>query len=267
MKDVRHWRWVGVGLVALTMGCGAASDTALDEITEALGSAATAADYDPIVTKAKSAFDADLTNMELALVLSSAYAGRAGIDYLNLVEALSDVSKDTTAFKEIHGIFVKTITSAGLEDLRLAITTLSGFSGTVPTGTKRFYDQLGTFQTVEVFSLGTLRAKPTTDSTTTIANITAADRASTQSDFIEADNNLILGGSKSDNAVVQTLRKNYCALSQRSGGEGFTREELQDIVSCQLSSTPASLTTFQSASITSCASFDFTQCATTDSSL
>lgn len=269
MKCVPRWVWVTMGIGVCAMGCGSASDTALDEVRAALDSATTASDYDAIITKAAAAQAADPTNFDLTLALSSAYAGRAGIEYLDLVEALSDTGNSATAFDAIHGVFVTTLSATGLADVRLAISTLTGFTGTVSTGDdgKRYYDQLGTFQVIEAFSLSTLRAKPTSTSTVTVADITAADRSNVQDDFINADNNLILGGLGADNTIVETLRKNYCALSQRSGAAGFTLEELQDITTCQLSDSPATIVTFQSASITLCSDFVFTQCETTDTSL
>ncbi len=257
-------RLLGAVLCAgwLTAGCGSASDVALDEVRSALDSG----DYATAVTKGETAVANDPTNFELTLALSSAYAGRAGIEYLDLVEALSNVDNDDSAFSAIHNVFVDTVSATGIADVRLAITTLTGFGGTI-VDAARYYDQLGTYQVIEAFSLSTLRAKPTATSTTTVTDITDADRANVQADFVAADNNLVLGGLDADNTIVETIRKNFCALKNLSTAEGFTVAELQDITECQLSANAANVSTFQSASVTSCADFDFTQCATTDTSL
>ena len=117
---------------------------------------------------------------------------------------------------------------------------------------------------IEAFALPTITAKPSVNGAITVTNVTAADRARVQADFIDADNNLRLGGLKTSDTIVKTLRKNYCALKNVTPSEGFTLSELQDLTLCQLSAAPDDLlganNDFQSAGVTTCATFNFTAC-------
>ena len=175
-RTARHL--VGLLCIAfVTAGCGSAvSDAALDQVRKALDTA----DYATAVTKADTAFAADPTNFELTMLRSSAYAGRAGVVFLDLITELTSTTSSATEFKSIHDVFVKTFSSTGLDALRTAITTLSGFAGDTGTAgsskNKRYSYQLGAYQLIEAFALPTLRAKPASTSTVTVTNITEADQ-------------------------------------------------------------------------------------------
>ncbi|MBI2343404.1 MAG: hypothetical protein HYV02_03570 [Deltaproteobacteria bacterium] len=260
-----NWkRWRGIFACALCMlaGCGTASDKALDDVLSALD----AGNYAEAVTLASAALADDATNFQLMMALSSAYSGRAGVELLDLAETLSDTDNESEAFKQIHSALVATISATGLPDLRLAITTLTDFTGTVADATNYRF-QLGMLQAIEAFALPTMTAKPISTSTVTATDITATHRADVQSDFLDADNNLILGNLGTDNQLVEVVRKNYCVLKDRSTDTGFSLAELQDITTCQLSDSPSSVSTFQSASVTSCADFNFDNCTAVDTTL
>lgn len=243
----------------LTTSCGApATQSALEEARFALD----AADYATAVTKATEAYAAAPTDLPTALVLSAAYAGRGGISTLDLVESLSETGATSDAFDRVHDIFVSTLTTTGLADLRVAISTLTDFAGTIPSDQRGGYSyQLGLLQAIEAFALPTLAAQPTADGTVTATAITLAQKDAVQADFVGADNNLIAAGLASDNALVTLLRQNYCALADVTGTAGFTLAELQDLTLCELNENVTTLTaaagSFQSAAILTCASFNF----------
>ncbi len=256
--------------VATLAGCGASYSTNLEEAQFALDTG----DYASAVTKATAALVATPNDFEATMTLSSALAGRAGVDLLTISSSLADTTLTAQIFSTIHNSLVSVLVGGGqgLNDLRAAITTLTGFGGTV-SNVHQYRFQLGLLQSVESFALPTMAAQPASGGTITATAISGTDATNTQNDFIDADNNLILGGLASTNALVTTMRKNYCALQLLSAGGGFTTAELQDLTLCQLSSSAVQNTltavagSFQSGSVATCASFDFTQCATTDTAL
>ncbi|MBI4237916.1 MAG: hypothetical protein HY696_05805 [Deltaproteobacteria bacterium] len=243
----------------VAVGCGApGTQSALEDARFALD----AADYATAVTKATEAYAANPTDLPTALVLSSAYAGRGGISTLDMAESLSETGATSDAFDRVHDIFVSTLTSTGLADLRLAIATLTDFAGTISSDQQGSYSyQLGVLQMIEALALPTLTAQPAAGGTVTATAITSAQKDFVQADFVGADNNLIAAGLASDNALVTLMRQNYCALADVSGTAGFTLAELQDLTLCELNDNLATLTqaagSFQSPAILTCLSFDF----------
>jgi hypothetical protein len=249
MQKIMRLVSVFVCAVLLCAGCGADIDKALDDTQASID----AGDYTKAINSAQSGLAIDTTNFRLTLLLSAAYSGRAGINFFELSKRLTDSANESSIFAKVHSSFVATIGSSGLADLRLAISTLTGFTGTVDSITDFRY-QLGLLQTMEAFALSTIAAKTTSTATLTVTDITATQKSNTQSDFLDADNNLILGGLAADNQLVAVIRKNYCALKERSTGSGFTLAELQDQVNCQLAADPTAIT-FQSSSVTICTDF------------
>lgn len=245
-------------------GCGTPFATSLEEARFALDSG----DFSTAVTKASTAVSESPNDFQATMVLSSAYSGRAGIDLLELAINLTDVSKEDEIFKDIHAALVSTIGATGLADMRQAILTLTNFAGTFPAtdDEKDYRFQLGILQTIESFALPTIKAKPTTTSSITLASVEANDRTVSESDFIAADNNLILSGLEASNQLVIAVRKNYCVLKNRSAATGYTLPELQDLILCQLSANPAAERTFLSG-IALCTAFDITNCTAVDTTL
>jgi hypothetical protein len=241
----------------LATSCGSASDVAIDKMLRDMD----AGDFDSAVIAGKAAQAKDPNNFSLSMLLSTAYAGRAGIDIFAMTTSLTDATLTDNAFEEIHRILVTNIGAGGLADLRLAVSTLGDFEGIIDD-TRNFRFQLGLFQMIESFALPTITAQPTQSNTVVVGGISAGDKANVQSDFLEADNNLILGGVSATNQIVDTLRKNYCILKIQSTGSGFTLAELQDITLCQLAG--AGSTT---SSVASCLAFDFTRCSGVDTEL
>lgn len=253
-------------LVLSGLGCA----TSLDSATEAAIFALDSGDYTTAITKATEALAANANDLDATILLSSGYAGRAGVNYLDLTKEISTEGEEDNVFQQIHTAFVATISSTGLADLRLAVTTLEDFAGTFTTTREEedFRFQLGMLQTIEALALPGIVAQPTAGGTLTVTDITEAQRVTTRDDFIAADNNLILGGLAADNALVNTVRVNYCALKDLSANDSFSVEELQDVINCQLNSAAASLVAadFQSAAVTLCTDISFS-CTAIDTAL
>lgn len=266
MHTMRWIRW-GVCCLALTMlSCGREVDKLLEEAQFALD----AQNYAVAITKAEEALAKEATNFNATMVRSAGYAGRAGVNLLDLTKKMTESGIEDKVFNAVHDILVTAISSTGLPDLRIAVTTLSGFTGTVARQAEYSF-QLGVLQAIEAFGRPSITAQPTASGTITPANITADDRVLVRDDLIAADNNLITGGIKTDNQLITTVRKSYCAMRDRSAGDGFTREELQDRVRCELDENRANLRAangdFLSASVTLCSDFNFDACTSVDTTL
>lgn len=247
----------------LSMACGRQFDKLLEEAQFALDSQ----DYATAITKATEALVATPNDFEATMVLSAAYSGRAGVNLLDLAKKLTESGIEDEAFNAVHDLLAASLTSTGLTDLRSAVTTLSGFAGTVGSQT-RYTFQLGMLQAIEGYALPSLTAQPTVAGTITATSVTSAQKDIVQADLIAADNNLITSGIGADNQLVTTVRKSYCVIKERSAGSGFSQAELQDRVRCELDDNRANLRTangdFQSATVTTCDDFNFTTCTAVD---
>lgn len=204
-------------------------------------------------------------NEEVVLVRASAYAGKAGVDLLELGKKLVDTANESTAFKTIHDTLVGLIGSGGLDHLRTAVVTLSGYVAAVGQANvlnkTDVYGNLGVLQSIEGFALSTIAAQPATGGTITSADISGAHHSTTENDFLSADNNLLIAGYPTTNQLLKTVRKNYCVLKNVSANGTFSLAELRDSTLCQLHPTPSSLTSFSSGDVTSCsAAFVFGNC-------
>jgi hypothetical protein len=236
--------------------------------------------------EAQTILDSDPNNVDAALIKSAALATRGGIDILDILAELAKtgvsggLNNDTQKFKVIHNAVVSSVED--IADLRTAIETLTSFdASTIDTTSeiyKDFYFQMGMLQTIEAFSLPTITAQPTAADVVDPAPIDATEKDPVLEDFLNADNNLGIAGLD-DNGdtgfqLVTAIRQNYCILNNISGGGGgFTTEELQDLMSCQLCidetdasicpNTPAEMLgangDFRS-TIATCADFNFTAC-------
>lgn len=247
--------------VAGLLGLGACASTynaSLDEARAALDGS----DYTTAVAQSTAALAEVPGDFDATMLLSAAYAGRAGINLIDMAKLLVDTSASNT-FSDIHGIFVLSIGSTGLADLRSAITTLTSFSGTAALSTSKLADynyQLGILHSVEIFARSTILAKPTTTATTDTSLITSADSTIAAADFVAADGELIAGGIAADNQLVTTIRQNYCALADISAGSGFTVAELRALTLCELSTTAVAATLTAAdlgGAVTGCSDFNF----------
>lgn len=258
-QSVLRWSLL-VGCLVWSTSCAVTSTDDLEEARFSLDGG----DFATAVTKLES-LTGIATNHEATLLLASAYAGRAGLDLLSLAKVLSTESNETEIFKKIHEALVGVLDSTnGLTDIGRAITTLNSFAtandpSATDTAERRY--RLGMLQMIRAFIFPTITAKPTSGAALNPLLILTKDDV--QSDFIASDNNLTndgsTGGLATDNQLVDVLRKNFCALKERSAASGFTVAELQDLTLCQLTSNPSNLRAadFQSASITLCSDFSF----------
>lgn len=250
-------------LIVSTIGCA----SSLNKYTEECLFNLDVQQYAAAVNNCLKAVAANANDEEAAMYLSSAYAGRGGVDILSLEKDLAEESKEETAFKDIHDALVSGIGVDGLPDLRLSISTLTGF-GPTPVDTENFYGQLGLLESIEAFALPSLTAQPEAGGAIDVNLITPDIKDSTQTDFIDSDDYLVdQAGWSSDHQLVKALRKNYCVLKNITGGPGFTLAVLRDQVLCQLSDDRTSLTAadFQSG-ITACSAFNYSDlvCPGTD---
>lgn len=252
--------------------CGSAENKALDDANKALS----AGDYAGAITSATAATTADPTNLEAFLLLCSAYSGRAGVDLLEITKDLTDTTASDTAFDLVHDTLFTTMTASGctigtcLGDLNTAITTLTGFTGTIGGYDsylqKQYYFQLGILQYIQALGLPTLTAQPSTSGTITPTDVTAADNTTTQNDFISGYANLTNSttGITTSNALATTLSKNYCVLKNSSvtagTASGINLGVLRDMTLCQLTPTPATAVT---STVANCAALNFAVCTGT----
>lgn len=269
--SIRHFTLCvscGVAIAA----CATSTNKDLDDAREALNSG----DYTAAIAKATTATQADSTNIEAFLLLNSAYSGRAGIDLLEITKDLTDTANSDTAFDVVHDTLFTAMTSAGcaigtcLGDLDSAITTLTGFTGTVGNydsyWQKQYYFQLGILQYVQALGLPTLTAQPSTSGTITPTDITAANNTTAQNDFINGYANLTNSttGIPTTNSLATTLSKNYCVLKNASvtagTASGINVGVLRDLSLCQLTPTPATAVT---STVANCAAFNFAACTGT----
>lgn len=232
-------------------------------------------DWDSGVTNADSILNADPANVEAAILLSSAYAGRGGIRILAISADIADAGNSDEEFKVAHDALLTHIheslvaTTANLDDLRNSIVALSTTLDPQPSADNDLYKdqqyQLGILRVIEAFGLSSVSAQPVIDGTITATTITSDQNTLTVEDFVYSDDNLINSGMSEDDDLVKNVRKNYCVLrNASSGGSGFDLTALQDLNLCQL--TPDAdreaidPSNFQSSSITECGDFDFDVC-------
>ena len=248
-----------LGMVA----CASSGDADLEAARFALDSG----DYDTAVTKAGAALTADPADVDAALVLSSAYSGKAGILLLDVTADLSEESNTDNEFDAIHdSLFGDINATTGLDDLRSAIVTLNETLTPQPDATNERYTDLqfqaGLLAAVEAFGLPSLTAQPTADGAIDASLITSKDAV--EDDFINADDNFIESGLDATDTLITNIRENYCVLRSLSGAaEGFDLDVLQDLTWCQLDPTGAAPT-----SVASCAAFTtkFATCSGADDS-
>lgn len=268
--------------LSLALSCGAPSkEGGMDKARFALDSCSTD-NTGPCTTAANEALDvltSDSTNVQAALLRSSALATTGGVDMLLLVEDLSKTTDSSQKFKTMHDTIIPTITD--ITALRTSIATLQSptYTGTLAEGDdyhRDFYFQIGILQAFEAFTLPTILAQSTPASAVNVNLITSTDKDNIQADFIDADNNLITSGITDSSIkgwdLVKAVRQNYCTLRNITGGPGFTLEVLQDMVLCQLcigitntsicAKEAASFVAadFKSPLVLTCASFNFTLC-------
>ncbi|MBI4126588.1 MAG: hypothetical protein HY465_03760 [Deltaproteobacteria bacterium] len=268
MMNHRIQSVIVVVITAILAACAPSGDADIEAARFALDSG----DYSTAITKATAALTADTTDVDAAMVLSSAYAGRAGVRLLSVTADISDTGNTENEFEAIHDALIANVAVDELPDLRAAITTLTTTLTAEPAATDDLYEdfnfQLGSLQAIEIFAAPSITAQPSDDESdidsTRIdeTSDTETDKVEILADFIDVDNRLIAAGMTADDDLVDILRKNYCVLHDLSAGDGIDLGVLRDQIECQLAANADTVTT-TAALVANCAAFatEFDECA------
>ncbi|MBX7148536.1 hypothetical protein K1X76_05575 [bacterium] len=215
--------------------------------------------FDEAITCAQNVLEDDPGHIEATSLLASAYAGRSGIDFTALAVALLDLdSSDETNFQLVTDTLPE---DADLSDLRLAIETLENLSGITESSLPEESDladaafNLGMLKAAEHFLLGIYESDYFATFDVTLISDDA--RILAQEDLIDFDTLLVNSGISEGESFIEEIRQTYCILEPISAGEGFTQEEFQALVGCQLSDNPETFdTTLLTADIVNCSQLD-----------
>lgn len=250
-------------LMGAALGCATSANDKLESARFALDGG----NWGSAITSAGEVLAGDPSDVEAALLLSSGYAGRAGIRILSVSSDIADADNSDNEFDVVHDSLVDTI--ADLGDLRLSITSLTATLDPQPTDAHDLYAdqqfQTGMLEAIEAFGLSSIHAQPTADGPIAVTDITSEDKDNIQNDLINADDHLIASGMEETDDLVKNIRKNYCVLKNAStAASGFDLAVIRDLNLCQLSTEDErngfTAANFQSPTITSCDDFDFDAC-------
>ena len=256
-----------VALLAVFASCGAREiDAQLEHARFALDRG----EWDAAIANGRAALDADPSNVEAALLLSSAYAGRSGFGVMKLTAAIADASRDRDLFDAVRDAMTETIIN--IDDLRSAIAVLvDEFIPNRPENIR--YDDAGLqaalLMLIEVYAASPFMAQPTIDGPIDVSQITPEMKDRVQEDLIAADDRSVDAGIDASDPLVTNMRETYCTLKRASGtAEGFDLDVYRDFVHCQLApddgaALSAAAGDFLSPLIASCADFtdDYDACA------
>lgn len=188
------------------------------------------------------------TNLEAAVLASSARLGLAGVDFLKFAEKLVGLRDSTTGdFQQFADLIGSVEKDRGEElntdRLRDAVTVLStalaGLSGDTDIK-KRALFQLGATQAVETFvlpvklttALSTTGTGTRTYDSSKIDKVTPAVADTLKENFLKGDDNLT-GGGTSDSKTLDAQRKAYCLCTHSTFG--YSDFCVRDLMRCQLS--------------------------------
>lgn len=232
--------------------------------------------WDSAINSASAVQNSNPSNIEAAILLSSAYAGRGGVRIVSVSADIAESENSDNEFKVAHDALLNAIhqslvgTTTNLDDLRNSVVVLGTTLDPQPTSDNEYYTdqqyQLGMLETIEAFGLSSVTAQPVIDGTITPTDIAQAQSDITVTDMINADNHLLNGGMEETDDLVKNIRKNYCVLQNASvGATGFDLVALQDLNLCQLTPEGAARDAlgpgdFQSTTITQCGDFNFDAC-------
>lgn len=225
----------------LTAGaCPSSEDTLLDEVKFALDQCSptskpeTIATFcDTAVTKGEELVAAAPADANAHLLLSSAYFGRSGLDFLSLLETFAGLIDSTAKdFVEIRDAIVGI--DVGIANLRSSITTLTAFideQGLTATGNEDLFRQLGLMMALETFVRPVQLAGTDAADVATGLSDASGEGDIIKADFVDADNYLSDTNIDSED-LLQPIRENYCRCSLQTGG--FTARCLRDLMRCEL---------------------------------
>ena len=221
----------GFLLLILAVGCATHGDSTVANAQFALD----AGNYDEAITLATEAIAEGATDTEVYHILGSAYFGRSGLDFLDLEEAILNLTNDDTGnFRAI----ANALPSGGsLADLRLAIESLEAAPGITgdALGEGALADagfDMALMKAIEHYALGIYGSSYHTSLDVTA--ITDAQATLAQADLISFDDNFTASGVSSTEDFIGEIRQTLCILEPISAAEGFTAAEFRALVGCQL---------------------------------
>ncbi len=248
-------------------GCSTAKDAGVEQARLSLDKG----EWDKAIQAAGEALADDPSDVESALLLSSAYAGRAGIQLSRIAAAIADRSRERDLFDLLQDEY-RLFRSGGIggPDLDLAIAALTDQLQPQPEAANPLYRdrffQHGLLLVVKIFLRPAMLAQALEDAEIQAGVLGEENEGSVEQALLQADDAFLQSGLAEDDPMVQHVRQTWCVLRAAWGdSDGFDVRALRDILRCQLSPDDgASLTAadFESPSITSCSDFAYDACAT-----
>ncbi|MBI2082101.1 MAG: hypothetical protein HYT76_00895 [Deltaproteobacteria bacterium] len=185
------------------------------------------------VTKGEELITKTPTDKNARLLLSSAYFGRSGLDFLSLLETFAGLADSGEKdFVEIRNAIVNI--DVDIVDLRSSITTLTQIIADLDLkaeGNEDIFRQLGLMMALEAFVRPVKLAGTDAADVATGLSDGSGEGDVTKSDFVNADNYLA-DTNIDDEDILKPIRENYCRCSLQSGG--FTARCLRDLMRCEL---------------------------------
>lgn len=247
------------------IGCATSTQTDVEETRYALDRG----DWNRAIEFGEDAMANDPGNVEAALMLSAAYAGRGGLVLSKLAKAVAEATRTRDLFDVMQDLFwAESNSRLDPYDLRLAIDTLLLTLTPTPSTTNPLYKdhrfQHGLLLIVEVFLLPAILAQPEADDPVAAENIGEAVTDWFEEDLLEADDAFTAADIADDDPMVQNIRSTWCVL--RTAGpdaDGFDVRALRDLIRCQLSPNDGAdlqPTDFEMPGIASCDDFAYDAC-------
>ena len=251
-------------------GCSTAKDAGVEQARLALDKG----EWDKAIEDAGDALANDPSSVEAALMLSSAYAGRAGVQLTRIAAAIADRSREHDLFDlvqdEYHRFRSGEIDGA---DLDLAIGALRDRLQPQPASSNPLYRdrffQHGLLLVVKIFLHPAILAQAAEDAAIEARVLDEETEESVEQSLLAADDAFLESGLAEDDPMVQHVRQTWCVLRAAwADSDGFDVRALRDILRCQLSPDDGAglvAADFESPSITSCSDFTYDACATAGS--
>jgi hypothetical protein len=250
----------------ICLGCASSAQEDLEIARFALDSG----DWDTAIEHASAVLSEDSSDVDASLLLASAYAGKSGIEVVDVFSRLADYAHRKSMYRNVHDA----LTAHGQKTynpiyIRRGILALTEVLRPLPgENNELFMDHL--FKTsllymVEAFATPSMVSQPTRHGEIDTSKITDEIKDDVENDFLRADEMFLKYGFKESDDPVKQIRYTRCQLQEASGTTGgFEKPALQDMVLCQLSDDPDSLSKdngdLKSPNITVCKDFEFEEC-------
>lgn len=233
----------------LTAGaCPSTEQSLLDELKFALDRCSPVSDPESVATFCQTAVEKGEelvaeapTDVNANLLLSNAYFGRAGLDFLDLLETTTNlIDTATDDFEEIRAALTGlTVDTTHLRDSVKVLSDLINDEGLSASENEDLFRQLGLMRALESFVRPvklSVNTSNTFSEANLIVNIGGEEANTILSDFLNADNNLGDSGVD-DEDILKPIRENYCRCSLQTplgGSAGFNAVCLRDLMRCEL---------------------------------